>query len=267
MVNTLILGPLLFKYISEQLFLTVISLISNFLSALAGGGAGLIQLPALILLGLPFTKALVTHKIASVALGFGASFRHYKEKNLDLKLSLLILLFGIPGVIIGAKVVVFLPETIATFTLGILILSLGIYSYKPNNKRVLKKKIVSNSLNQIKGGLVITLIGILNGSLTSGTGLFLTLWLVKYFKFSYTKAVAHTLVIVGLAWNGSGAILLALNNEVKWSWLASLIMGSLIGGYLGAHFSIIKGDRVVKKSFEILTILMGCSLIIKATLT
>ena len=59
-----------------------------------------------------------------------------KEKNLDLQLSLLILLFGVPGVIIGAKVVTFIPETIATFTLGLLILSLGMYSYKTHNKQL-----------------------------------------------------------------------------------------------------------------------------------
>ena len=71
-----------------------ISFISNFLSAIAGGGAGLIQLPALLLIGLPFPLALSTHKIASVALGFGASVRYASERNIDLKLALAVLLSG-----------------------------------------------------------------------------------------------------------------------------------------------------------------------------
>ena len=37
-----------------QLVLAAISVVANGLSAFAGGGAGLVQLPALILLGLPF---------------------------------------------------------------------------------------------------------------------------------------------------------------------------------------------------------------------
>ena len=37
-----------------QAALFVAALIANLLSALAGGGAGLVQLPVLILLGLPF---------------------------------------------------------------------------------------------------------------------------------------------------------------------------------------------------------------------
>ena len=62
-----------------QITLGVVSVLSNFLSALAGGGAGLLQLPALILLGLPFQVALATHKVASVALGFGAATRYLKK--------------------------------------------------------------------------------------------------------------------------------------------------------------------------------------------
>ena len=59
-----------------QFALAVVALISNGLSAFAGGGAGLVQLPALILLGLNFSTALATHKVASVALGLGATGRH-----------------------------------------------------------------------------------------------------------------------------------------------------------------------------------------------
>ena len=59
-----------------QVFLFVIAFISNSLSAFAGGGAGLIQLPMLIFLGLPFSVALATHKVASVSLGVGLFLHH-----------------------------------------------------------------------------------------------------------------------------------------------------------------------------------------------
>ncbi len=78
------------------------STLSNFISALAGGGAGLLQLPALLFFGLPFSKALATHKVASVALGLGASIPHLKGNNLQRKYVVLILVSGIPGVLCGA---------------------------------------------------------------------------------------------------------------------------------------------------------------------
>jgi uncharacterized membrane protein YfcA len=52
---------------------------ANLFSAFSGGGAGLIQLPVLIFLGLPFAVALATHKVASVALGIGATIGHLRE--------------------------------------------------------------------------------------------------------------------------------------------------------------------------------------------
>jgi hypothetical protein len=59
---------------TEQGVLLLVSLVANAFSALAGGGAGLLQFPALLWLGLPFAVALATHKVATVALGVGAAF-------------------------------------------------------------------------------------------------------------------------------------------------------------------------------------------------
>ena len=103
-----------------QLALGLIAVLANALSALAGGGAGLVQLPALILLGLPFAMALATHKVASVALGLGAAGRHWRASSLDPARSALILAAGLPGVWLGASAVLALPDRIATTALGLL---------------------------------------------------------------------------------------------------------------------------------------------------
>ena len=121
-----------------------------------------------------------------------------------------------------------------------------------------------NRLQKLIGVAVIFMIGILNGSLTSGSGLFVTLWLVRWFGLSYPKAVAHTLILVGLAWNGTGALVLGFSGEIRWSWIPVLIAGSLAGGYLGAHLSLKKGSRLVKSAFEWLALLMGASLLIRS---
>lgn len=81
----------------DTITLFLISFIANAFSAFAGGGAGLLQLPLLIFLGLPFSVALATHKLASVALGIGATARHFREGTLNWRLSLLILASGLPG--------------------------------------------------------------------------------------------------------------------------------------------------------------------------
>lgn len=247
----------------DQLLLFVVSLIANLFSALAGGGAGLLQLPALLFLGLSFSVALATHKVASVFLGVGATVRHLKSSRLDFKFVLVILAFGLPGVVLGANVILKIDDAIAQFSLGMLTLCLGIYSwFKPELGQTLALK-NQHTTGILVGGLVLFIIGALNGSLTSGTGLFVTLWLVRWFGLDYKLAVAYTLILVGLFWNGTGALTLGLQGQIEWSWLPALIVGSLIGGYLGAHLAIVKGNRLVKRSFEVITVLVGLALIIR----
>jgi len=248
--------------IPEQILLFFIALLSNFFSALAGGGAGLIQLPALIFLGLPFAIALATHKVASIALGVGATIRHLKSSPLERKFALYILLSGIPGVILGASFILQVPDRSAQIALGILTMGLGIYSrLSPSLGQTFQAK-NRHRKGMLIGAGVIFIIGILNGSLTSGTGLFVTLWLVRWFGLDYKMAVAYTLILVGIFWNGSGAITLGFLGEIYWDWLPALIIGSLIGGYFGAHFAIIKGNKLIKTTYEIITLLIGIKLIL-----
>ena len=246
----------------DQLILFVVSLIANIFSAFAGGGAGLIQFPVLIFLGLPFGIALATHKIASVALGVGATIRNLREGSLERRLVLTVLLWGLPGVILGANAILLVPDRNAEIALGLLTASLGLYSvFKPSlGLNTTAKQLTP--LNTFIGGVALFVIGTLNGSLTSGTGLFVTLWLVSWFGLDYKRAVAYTLILVGMFWNGAGAITLALLSEVKWAWLPALLLGSFLGGYIGAHLAIIKGNKWIKRVYEVITLLVGLKLII-----
>lgn len=246
----------------DTITLFIISFIANAFSAFSGGGAGLLQLPLLIFLGLPFSVALATHKLASVALGIGATTRHFREGSLNWRFSLLILASGLPGVILGAFAIVHVPEKPAELALGALTLGLGLYSVL---QKELGQRIQISQYNlqhQLVGAVVLFLIGILNGSLTSGTGLFVTLWLVRWFGLDYKQAVAYTLILVGLFWNGTGALTLGLQGPIRWDWVPILLIASVLGGYVGAHFAIIKGNKWIKIVYEVVTLLVGLKLII-----
>ncbi|ADJ29774.1 sulfite exporter TauE/SafE family protein [Nitrosococcus watsonii] len=245
----------------DQGALFLISLLANLFSAFSGGGAGLVQLPALIFLGLPFGIALATHKVASVALGIGATLRHLREETLERRFALFILAWGLPGVILGANVILKIPTRTAEFALGCLTLSLGVYSFLKPNLGQAPHLLNRHWRGYLVGGGTLFFIGILNGSLTSGTGLFVTLWLVRWFGLDYKRAVAYTLALVGLFWNGAGALTLGWLGNIQWTWLPALLIGSLLGGYLGAHLSIVKGNRWIKRGFEIVTLLIGLKLI------
>jgi len=250
------------QFLFEQLLLFAISLLANIFSAFAGGGAGLIQLPALIFLGLPFAVALATHKIASVALGVGATIRHAREDALERRFALFMLAVGLPGVVLGASLILHVPDRMAEIALGILTTALGLYSWLKSGLGLHHVPSNRDARGFVIGGVTLFLIGVLNGSLTSGTGLFVTLWLVRWFGLDYKRAVAYTLILVGMFWNGLGALTLGLLGDIRWDWLPALLLGSLLGGYIGAHLAIVKGNRWIKRVYEVITLLIGIKLIV-----
>lgn len=250
----------------DVVVLFLVALVANTLSALAGGGAGLLQLPVLLMMGLSFPVALATHKIASVALGVGATARHLRSGRFNWRFAAFVLACGLPGVLAGTQVILAVPDNWAELALGVLTLGVGVYSWQRPTLGQVAQRRHRDLQGLVVGGAGLFLIGMLNGSLTSGTGLFVTLWLVRWFGLDYTRAVSYTLVLVGLFWNGLGALMLSLQAPVKWEWLPPLLAGSLVGGYLGAHWALLKGNRAVKVAFEVLTIGVGLKLIADALL-
>lgn len=246
---------------TEHLVLFLIAVVANWFSALAGGGAGLIQLPILIFMGLPFSLALATHKIATVALGLGATMRHLREGHLD-KLILLVIFFaGAPGVVLGALFILDVNGRHAEIALGILTLMLSLYSWFRPELGLTTSEKHRDVTGLAIGAVGLFIIGFANGALSAGSGLFVTLWLVYWFGLEYKLAVAQTLVAVGLGWNGTGAVTMGAVAEVKWDWIPALIAGSLVGGYIGAHTSIQSGNLLIKRLYEVITLLVGLKLL------
>lgn len=239
------------------------SLSANTLASLSGGGAGLLQFPLLIFFGLPFSVALATHKIASVALGLGAAYAHIKNKSFSIGVAVYLICVGSIGVVIGANIVLLIPEDLAQKMLGAMILALGIYSRLKTQLGQEEVQSHRDLLGWCIGGIGLMLIGVINGSLTAGSGLLVTLFLVRWFGYSYKQAVALTMLCVGLFWNGIGGIAVAqAGAPIYWPWLPVLLLGSFLGGSFGAYLTTRYSNKVIKTCFEILTFAVGVKLLV-----
>ena len=148
----------------EHCILFVISLLANTFSALSGGGAGLIQFPVLIFLGLSFAVALATHKVASVALGVGAALRYISTSRLERQFVLLLLIAGLPGVVLGGSVILLVPDRLAEIALGILTGSLGIYSYFKPQLGQDYQPANRHWPGYLRGGLMLFFLGVLTAA-------------------------------------------------------------------------------------------------------
>ena len=251
-------------YLYRSILIFFISFFSNTFSAISGGGAGLFQLPALLLLGVPYYEALASHKLATVALGIGGSLRNLKSLRDDLDVAWQILIFGLPGVIYGTSIVEKISEQYLYLLLGIISILLAIYSFYKSDLGLLSRNKKLNLVHKTRFSILIFLIGILNGSISSGTGLLVTMLLIKTFGMEFLRAISLTFLTVGIFWNFTGAIFLIKGWSVHPNILIILIIGSFTGGYVGAHLSKLKGNILIKKTFTTICLLVGISLLIKS---
>ena len=247
----------------KLLLLLVVSFFSNTFSAISGGGAGLIQLPALILFGVPYYQALSIHKIATVALGIGGTLRNFRSFKTDLIKILILLIIGIPGVLVGSLLVKIISNEYLYLIIGLLSIFLGSYSLiKPDFGIVIIKKKIDFAA-WIRFIIFVFVAGILNGSISSGTGLIVTILLIKTFGMDFLKAISITFLTVGIFWNAAGAIALSRIGSFSLNIMLILLLGSFSGGLLGAHLSNLKGNKIIKRFFTFLCFLVGLGLCIK----
>ena len=252
-------------YKSISIFL--ISFFSNTFSAISGGGAGLIQLPALILSGIPYYQALASHKLATVALGLGGSLRNYKSLKNDINVAWQILIFGLPGVIFGSSIVEFISERYLYLFLGIISILLALNSFLKSDLGLSSGNNEFNLIDKIRFLIFIFIIGVLNGSISSGTGLLVTILLIKTYRMDFLRAISLTFFTVGIFWNFIGAIFLSNIGKISSNILLLLIIGSFTGGFFGAHLSKIKGNILIKKTFTLVSLLVGITLTLKSLIS
>ena len=91
----------------------------------------------------------------------------------------------------------------------------------------------------------------------------MTLLLIKTFGIDFLRAVSLTFFSVGIFWNAIGAIYLSKIGSISISLLIVLTLGSFLGGFYGAHLSNLKGNKLIKRTFIIVCLSIGISLIVK----
>ena len=155
-----------------------------------------------------------------------------------------------------------IDDSIARIMLGALIIVISFYSFLSKGFGEETTHIERTIFHDVFMIVIITFIAMLNGSLSAGTGLIFTVFLIIFFGMDYKTAIAYTLIIVGFFYNLVGAIALGLLTEINTSILIPLILGSLLGGYLGAKLSLIKDNKTIKIVDQLVTLTVGISLIL-----
>ena len=248
--------------IIKQGILFSVTFVANLFASVSGGGAGFIQFPLLILLGLPFTVALGTHKVAVVFLGVGALAKKQTLSTfeIDKSVALIMLVLGNISVVLGSFIIVAADPAKAEICLGIFIILTGMYTLLQRSFGTSNIKHRSR-LRTVTGTLLIMLIGMFSGSISSGAGLFSTLTLTMVFGLSLKRAIMHTMIFVAFIWNAVGAFTVGTLTGIYWQWVPIMIIAAFLGSFLGTSLLVKLPTKTIRLIFSIVSMLSGMILL------
>ncbi len=219
-----------------------VALIAGFVDAMAGGG-GLLTIPALLLSGMNPVAALATNKLQASAGSLSASITMIKKKLIHPKMMKTALIMAFVGSAIGTVLVQLSPPDFLRQALPFVIGAVGIYTlFSPNlGKLATSPKISQKAYERTFAPLI----GFYDGYFGPGTGTFFSLSQVVLRGRDLVQATARA-KLLNFATNIASLVFFILGGQVVWLVGVVMMLGQIIGAYLGSHMVVKGGAKFIR---------------------
>ena len=214
---------------------------AGFVDAIAGGG-GLITVPALFAAGIPPFLALGTNKFQSGVGTAMACVRYQRAGLIDWAALIPGLIFIASGAVIGVVLLHWIgAATLKVIVPFLMVAAIGYFLFSPRMTDA-----GSRARLTLRGyAPIAAAIGCYDGFFGPGTGSFLTASLVALAGLGLSRATGHTKAL-NLTSNVAGGVIFIAAGQIVWS--AALLMGAanIAGAWIGSHFALRHGARVIR---------------------
>jgi uncharacterized membrane protein YfcA len=239
-----------------EYFLALISFIAAFIFSLGGVGAAIILIPVLISFGIPINIAKPVGLFYNTVSLTGASISNIRNKRLDFKVGIPIIIFSFLFAIVGAWISQFIPKKIILILfIGFLLFSGFMFLFhKRNGNDAYREDKPYAALSSIGGfaGLLSGMLGIGGGNIISPLMLML--------GFNPKKTAAITAFVVPFS-SFSGFLTYWAMGNINWKLLLITSFAGIAGAMLGTMFMQTKlNPKTVKKILAFILLLMAVKL-------
>lgn len=223
--------------------IVIAGIFAGFINTLAGSGS-LITLPLLIWLGLPANVANGTNRIAILLQNVVGVSSFRKQKVLDFRSSVKLVIPTVIGSVIGAMIAVDINEAVMKKTIaGLLLFMFFIILWKPS--RWLREQQGKSPLPYWFQVIIFFLIGVYGGFIQAGVGFFLLSGLVLGAGYDLVRANAVKVLII-LVYTIFALAIFIYNDQVNYTYGFILAAGNMIGAFLGAKVAVKWGPKFVR---------------------
>jgi uncharacterized protein len=248
-------------HIKNYLIFGVVNFIAAALSGAAGGGGGLISTPVMIMLGLSPAQAAATAKFGGIGISLGASSRFFKEKIADTRMVLAFSIGGAVLSVLGSLLLIKIQDQTELIqkAMGVLILFIGIpalYLRSLGLSRVERPAWLKGL-----GAAVIAISIFIQVAFASGLGSVQTIVFIACFGMTALTASA-TKRAMQLTVASVALVIFIFSGLVDYRFGLAGLISSLLGGYLGAHIAVKKGNKFVINLFALTGAILALQLII-----
>lgn len=226
--------------------------LAGFIDSIAGGG-GLIGIPVLLLSGLPPINALATNKVQGMAGSFTASMTMIKKGVVDFKKIWFAALMSFIGATLGTIAVHYINVGVLDILVPIVLIMIGLYFLLvPNIGDVEKKPRMEEKLFNTT---VVPGIGFYDGIFGPGTGSFFSLSNIALRGQQIITATGNAKVF-NFASNIAAVVVFVVSGKVVWLVGGVMIVGQILGAYLGSLMVIKNGSKLIRPLVVIMCFLM-----------
>ncbi len=232
--------------------LIVVGVIAGFLNVLAGGGS-LLTVPVMVFLGMPGPVANGTNRIAILAQNLSAITAFFKKGFSDFKLSLSLSACAVPGAIVGALLGVQLHGIWFNRILALIMIAVMLIMYFDKGASDRSQSGEPSRAQLIRGHIMMVAVGFWGGFIQIGVGFIIMPVLNRVMGLDLVRTNMHKVFIIAVYTIVALAIF-ASAVPIMWAAGAALALGTSIGGYLGAHFSVVRGENLIRRVLNIVLI-------------
>ena len=235
----------------DYALLAVVGIGAGFINVLAGGGS-LLTVPALVFMDVPGPIANGTNRIAIIAQAGTAVVAFFKRGYHNIKLSLTLAASLMPGAAIGAYLGtdldgVWFNRLLAAVMLAVMLIML----LEPKSKPTAPNDLAPASRQRmLVTHLLIAAIGFYGGLIHIGIGFLIMPILHRVARLDLIEVNMHKMAII-LPYSALALWIFANETGVLWIAGIALAVGNSIGGWLGVHFAVKKGERLIKLVFNL----------------
>jgi uncharacterized membrane protein YfcA len=235
----------------------LIGIIAGFMSAVGGGGS-LISVPFLLFLGIPPQVTLATNKFAGVGACYTGLTKYIKEKKVVWKYTIFLAIMGSLASLIGTRILVKIDTASLNNLIGVLLIILVPTLFIKKDLGL--KHIQISKERRLAGYFVYFLLSII-ASFFGGVGLLMVPTVVFFFGLPFIEANATD--YFSFAVMSTVAVIIYFSNHlINLEIGVVLFAGMAIGGYLGAHTAIKKGNEWVKVFYAIVIIVSAIKILL-----